>query len=129
MKLEHFDDADDGRGVLLLYGDTPRQVARLSSELGKLAKSGGSVPIHELEFVESVGSCHLTAVSAPKARGVTYSAPEQGFRWIQTPYDWETTVAFLEPFTNASAAEVGVCFQYLNPNAGPEVIYSTSRRW
>jgi hypothetical protein len=128
MKLEYFDGACEGRGLLLLYGDIPREVEDLRAAVRDLMVAGTTIQLHDLEFVTPVADCRLTAASVPKGRGVLRFSGG-AFRWSLSPSEWEDTDAMLEPFCNASAAQAGVRFQYLNPHAGPEVIYSTGRQW
>jgi len=118
MKLEYFSDALEGRGLLLLYGDSPREVKSLREALRELVTARTSIPLHELPFIESVGSCHLTAESVLKGHGVLRSSTGLGFRWGLSPSEWEDTDAMLEPFCNATAAQAAVHFQYLNPHKG-----------
>jgi len=128
VRLEYFHDACEGRGLLLLYGDNFRDVENLRGAVRDLTVTDAIIQLHDLEFVEPVANCQLTATSASRGHGVR-RVSANAFRWTLSPSEWEDTDAMLEPFCNASAAQAGVSFQYLNPHAGPEVIYSTSRAW
>jgi hypothetical protein len=129
MRLEYFGDAFEGRGLLLLYGDSVREAKALRVALRPLLAGETSVNIHELPFVEPIRGCRVTAESAATAASVLASPKGHGFRWVLTPPEWEDTDTMLEPFCNATAEHAGCRFQYLNPHEGPEVIYSTERAW
>ena len=128
MKLEYLHDACDGRGLLLLYGGRPSEVYSLRAVVRGLMVMGTTTRLHELDFVEPVGSCHLIATSELKGEGVR-GASDQVFRWSLSPAEWEDTEEMLEPFCSATVSEGGTHFQYLNPHEGPQVIYSTARAW
>ena len=64
MKLEYFYDAFEGRGLLLLYGDSTAEVESLRAAVRKLTVAGTNIALHDLDFIEPVGGCQLTAASA-----------------------------------------------------------------
>ena len=131
MKLEYFDDAFDGNGLLLLHSGSPGEVSRLRATLQKLLVAGASVSLHDLDFVEAVESCEVTAFSAANGRGVRPLAEESlAFEWSLSPANWERAADLLEPFCHAlPTGGAGAHFQYLHEFGGTEVIYSTAKEW
>ena len=129
MKLEYFDDAFDGNGLLLLYFGSPPDVARLRATVRTLFMPGVSVQLHDLDFIEAVDACKVTASSVATVAGVHTLGP-QTFVWSLSPSDWERVDDLLEPFCHPlpGGAATGH-FQYLHEHGGPEVIYSTTRGW
>ena len=129
MKLEYFDDAFDGSGLLLLYSGGPREVEQLRAAVRRLVVADTSLALHELDFIEPVANCEVTASSDVRGRGVRAVAPPTKFVWSLPPSDWESVAGLLEPFCDASRPESGTSFQYLHDHVGTEVIYSTTRGW
>ena len=128
MELQFFGEALDGRPIILLYGGTADEVRRLRTAVSKVAEcTERQLAIHDLAFVEPVGSLALTAVSADFDQGVS-SVRRGVFRWVLSSNSWSDIIALLDPFTLHSNSE-HCSFQYLNPSDGPEVIYSTGRGW
>lgn len=74
MKLEYFADALEERGLLLLYGGNPGEVASLRAALQRLTTEGASIAIHDLPFMEAVADSKLTAVSVHQGSGVQRSS-------------------------------------------------------
>ena len=127
MRLEFFSDGFDGGPLLLLYGGAPREVALLRDALLALTHTTGSLPIHSLPFVESVEHCALTAISADHDVGARETETAHDFAWVLRPESWLEVHELLAPFCDSE--EETTRFQYLNPVAGTEVIYSTDRAW
>jgi hypothetical protein len=127
LKLEFF-QGGLARAVILLYAGSTAEVDALRREVRSLADSRLSrVTIDGLPFVEAIGGCSLVAVTSNIDVGVQQADGRPIFRWTLRSDSWDNVEWLLEPFSALSAGQER--FQYLNPAAGPEVIYSTDRGW
>src|SRR5262245_41035301 len=126
MKLEFFQDGNAGSPMLLLYGGGAEEVTLLRQALRDVAQGRiRQLAVHNLPFVEAVEDCRLRAVLGSHDIGVVAAAPAD-FTWTLDAESWQGTDELLEPFCREAP---GMRFQYLNPSRGPEVLYSTERRW
>jgi len=126
MKLEFLEDGNAGAPMLLLYGGGTEEVALLRQAFRDVAQGRTrQLAVHNLPFVEAVDECRLRAVLGPKDIGIVAAAPTD-FMWTLDADSWQWADELLAPFCRE---EPGVRFQYLNPARGPEVLYSTERRW
>jgi hypothetical protein len=127
LRLEFFEDGLDDGPLILLYGGTTNEVARLRGALRDVAKEiGRRFRTSDLSFVQPIETCSLEFVSADTDVGVIGSLPFRRFEWRLRPESWRHVGYLLEPFCEE---QEGSRFQYLNPADGPGVIYSTSRAW
>lgn len=129
MKLEFFDDAFEGAGLLLLYSGTSSEVERLREQVSKLVTPGSSIRVDALDFIHALGSCELSFSTTPRGRGVQASRAVPRFELQLSSSEWERVGGLLEPFCNTQAGAKGARFQYLHDHGGIEVIYSTVRQW
>jgi hypothetical protein len=128
VKLEFFENGLDGEPLILLYGGTADEARQLRDAIAKLAESSErQLAIHDLAFVEAIRGIAVTAVSGERDEGVRSVGPE-AFLWTLSSNAWSEINELLDPFTLYPNTE-HASFQYLNPSNGPEVIYSTDRKW
>src|SRR5262245_18266173 len=112
--------------MILLYGGGSEEVSLLRSAIRRLSEGvGGEFALNDLPFVQSVNKCRLRSISAGADLGVFSRGPAD-FEWTLGPESWLQVDEKLEPFCEENG---GISFQYLNPGAGPEIIYSTARAW
>ena len=129
MRLEYFDDAFDGSGLLLFYSGTLPEVVSLRATLTRLFVLGVSIPLHDLEFIDTVDNCRVTASALATGGRVLALSDPPNFRWGLSPSDWQQAHGLLEPFCEPLPSVAGTHFQYLHEYGGIEVIYSTTRGW
>ena len=126
MKLEFLVDTAGGP-TLLLYGTRSDEVTKLRKALQVLSEwPGRRLAFHELPYVEAVGDCELLAVCGSRDIGVRQPFEALSFEWLLGSSSWSNVEGLLEPFCVPTS---GTRCQFLNPAFGPEVIYSTQRRW
>lgn len=126
MKLEFLADASEGP-TLILYGTLPDEVAKLRKALRELSEwPGRTLAFHDLPYVEAVDHCELVGVCSGRDIGVRNPSDAISFEWLLRSESWSKAEGLLEPFCVPTP---GKRFQFLNPTFGPEVIYSTDRRW
>lgn len=129
MKLEFFDDAFDGDGLLLLHSGSVSEVERLRAHVRALAIPGRPVLVHTLDFVDAVDSCELTFATARSSRGVQRAREGPRFELHLSPSGWGLVADLLDPFCAPEPeADDGTRFQYLH-DGGIRLIYSTTRQW
>jgi len=129
VKLEYFENGYRGQDLLLLYSGSEVEVENLRAAVRKLIASGTSLALHDLDFIESVDACKVTASSIASGGGVRALVAPRTFAWELVPSDWERVEGLLEPFCQSPPAGSRAKFQYLHEHGGTEVIYSTAREW
>ena len=129
MKLEFFDDAFDGAGLLLLHSGSAYEVERLRMHVRELSIPGRPVLVHKLDFIDAVDSCELTFATARSSRGVQRAREGGRFELHLSPSDWGLMADLLDPFCAPEGeADDATRFQYLH-DGGTRLIYSTTRHW
>ena len=130
MRIEYFPDGDEGRPLVLLYGDDLSPLSILAAAVQDLIDGhANAIAVHQLPGFEAVGGCELFFLVVKRdlgARLVSLEPPR--VECAVRPVWWENVAGLLKPFDEPGAANR---HQYLTYGFYSEVelIVSTARSW
>ena len=128
MKLEYLQKGSSDCPLIRLYDFTIAEAAQLRDIIKQLAsKNNQRIDIHNLPWVESIGSCHLTLFlqswdqAVIRKKGKDKNDFECGF----TAGTWDNIEGLVEPFTMGGGG-----FQWLAGTPGEAaLLISCDGKW
>lgn len=130
MKLEYLSHGSDDCPLIRFYNFDLAQTESLLSVFEQLANdTAASVALHELQFIEAVDGCHLTAITGVRESGADMITPREApntFTWVASRQEWNHVIELITPPETLMQPDH---YQWLTDDLGIQILFSQTGLW